>query len=150
INGVLSTYTDNRGVQLRYPVPVLTSAVFDASGTLLEGSVTGAPFSYSELDVFVSPDVDASGFGEGQTYLETVSIFIDETGTGLFRIRLDESVPIGQWITATVTDSDKNTSQFSQAIPVAALAGGNPSATPQVPQNTGAGEIAFSAAAVTI
>lgn len=44
INGVLSTYAENRSAGLSSNLPVLTSAVFDPQGTVLTGTLTGTPF----------------------------------------------------------------------------------------------------------
>ena len=71
INGVLSTYAEARGLALPNPAPVLTSAVFAAHGTVIEGSITGTPFTQYQIDFFASDAVNPSGFGDGQTYLES-------------------------------------------------------------------------------
>jgi CSLREA domain-containing protein len=118
INGELSTRAEERSLNLLTSIPVVTSALFDAQGTVLEGTFTGTPFTRYALDFFANDVSDPSGFGEGQTFLESISVFTDETGFAQFRVRLDLAVPIGQWITATATDTAGNTSLFARAIPV--------------------------------
>jgi hypothetical protein len=120
INGVLSTYAEARSLDLLQNAPVLTSAVFDTQGTVLTGTLAGTPDSRYEIDFFANDDFDPSGFGEGQTFLESLSVQTDETGMVQFRERLELAVPAGRWITATATDPAGNTSQFSRAIPVSA------------------------------
>ncbi len=125
INGVLSTYAEAQGVALPYPAPVLTSAVFDPQGTVVEGSITGTPFTQYQIDFFASGAVNPSGFGDGQTYLESIGVYLDDSGSAQFQMPLDDAVPVGQWITATATDSTGTTSQFSLAIPVVSSAPGD-------------------------
>jgi hypothetical protein len=125
INGTASTYAENRGIQLPQAAPVLTSAVFDPQGTVVTGSLTGTPFTQYEIDFFANDAVNPTGFGDGQTYLQSISVLVDDTGSAQFQVPLDVAVPIGQWITATATPdtTDGNTSMFSQPVPVVAAAG---------------------------
>ena len=58
-----------------------------------------------QIDFFASDAVNPSGFGDGQTYLESIAVFVDDSGSAQFQIPLDDAVPAGQWITATATDS---------------------------------------------
>jgi CSLREA domain-containing protein len=118
VNGVLSTYAEDRGLSLSTGIPVLTSALFDTQGTIVEGMLTGAPFTRYALDFFANDAVSPSGFGTGQTVLESITFRTDAAGSAQFRIRLELPVPVGQWITATATDLAGNTSQFSRAVPV--------------------------------
>ncbi|HWB10985.1 MAG TPA: Calx-beta domain-containing protein [Pirellulales bacterium] len=122
INGVMSTYAEQRGVSLPHSAPVLTSAVFDQQGTVVTGTLTGEPLTYYAIDFFANDSVPPSGFGDGQTYLQSISVLMDASGSTDFQITLDQAVPIGKWITATATPDtpDGNTSQFSQATPVVA------------------------------
>ena len=120
VNDTLSTYAEARGVALAQGAPVLTGAVFDPQGTVLTGTVTGTPFTRYDLDFFASDAVDPSGFGEGQTYLESISVLVDDTGSASFAIRLDPGTSVGQWISATITGPAGNTSPFSRVIPVVA------------------------------
>ncbi|HWB13392.1 MAG TPA: MBG domain-containing protein [Pirellulales bacterium] len=130
INAAASTYAENRGVQLAQAPPVLGSAVFDPRGTVVTGSLTGTPFTRYDVDFFANDKVNATGFGDGQTYLQSISVLVDDTGSVQFLIPLDAAVPIGQWITATATPAPPpsgplpipfpNTSLFSQGVPVVA------------------------------
>ncbi len=122
VNGVLSTYAEQRGVDLPHNAPVLTSADFDSLGTLVTGTLTGTPFTAYDIDLFASDAADLSGFGEGQSYLQSISVLTDASGSASFTLRLDAPVAIGKWLTATATatDSGGNTSPFSQALPVVA------------------------------
>ncbi len=118
VNGVLETFTQERGADLLANIPALTSALFDLQGTVLEGTLTGTPFTVYHVDFFANDAIDPSGFGEGQKFLESDTVQTDETGSAQFRIRLELAIPVGQWITATATGSAGDTTQFSRAIPV--------------------------------
>ena len=119
INGVLSTYAEARSIALPDTAPVLTSAVFDPHGTVVEGSITGYAVhsirrSISLPATLSTPAASATGrpISNRSAYLSTTR------ARPQFQIPLDDAVPVGQWITATATDSGGNTSQFSLAIPV--------------------------------
>jgi CSLREA domain-containing protein len=122
INGALSTYAEDRGVNSPKSAPVLTSAILDPEGTIVTGSLTGMPFTRYEIDFFANDTINVTGFGDGQTYLESISVLVDDTGSVQFQIPLDLAVPIGKWITATATPDtpEGDTSMFSQPAPVIA------------------------------
>ncbi|HEV3339551.1 MAG TPA: MBG domain-containing protein, partial [Pirellulales bacterium] len=124
-NAAAATYAENRGIQLAQAPPVLTSAVFGPQGTVVTGSLTGTPLTSYEIDFFANNGVNPTGFGEGQTYLQSISVVADGTGSAQFQIPLGEAVPVGQWITATATPDTTggNTSMFSLPAPVVAAAG---------------------------
>jgi parallel beta-helix repeat protein len=122
INGTLATYAEDRGVALSQTAPVLTSATFDPQGTVVLGSLSGLPFTRYEIDFFANDAVNPTGFGDGQAYLQSISVLVDDTGSAQFQIALDAAVPVGGWITATATPdtADGNTTPFAQPAPVMA------------------------------
>jgi hypothetical protein len=125
VNGVLATYAESRSANLALAAglltpPHLTLAAFDPQGTLVGGSFNGAPLTRYEIDFFANDTVNPSGFGDGQRFLESISLLTDEIGSAQFQIPLDEPVPVGQWLSATATDPAGNSSPFSQDIPVVA------------------------------
>jgi hypothetical protein len=93
--------------------PTLTSAV-NASGTstTVQGSISGAPNTTYTLEFFSNVTADPSGFGQGQTFLSSVTVTTDSTGSGKFTVTLGP-VTVGEFITATTTDPLNDTSQFS-------------------------------------
>jgi CSLREA domain-containing protein len=124
IDGTLSTYAEARAQNLSAGLPVLTSAASDATGTVLAGTLTGPPLAQYVLDFYANAAFDPSGFGAGQTFLQSSTVRLDSAGRLSFQIPLASAVPPGQWITATATDASGTTSQFSRAVPVVAgLAG---------------------------
>ena len=61
------------------------------------------------MEFFASVTCDASGYGEGERFVG--SQLVVQPGAG--NLQLNELVPAGQYITATATDSQGNTSEFS-------------------------------------
>ena len=96
--------------------PVLTSAL--GGSATIEGTLNSTPNTQFTLEFFSNSACDPSGFGEGETFLGFTDVTTDGSGNASFTITLSTSVPAGQLITATATDPDGNTSEFSQCTPV--------------------------------
>ncbi|UCG89141.1 MAG: Calx-beta domain-containing protein, partial [Gemmatimonadota bacterium] len=94
--------------------PLLTAA----SGWRLriEGTLNSTPETDFRLQFFANSDCDPSGHGEGDTYLGTRWVHTDAGGNASFSFRLWRRVSSGSFITATATDSDNNTSEFSACV----------------------------------
>jgi hypothetical protein len=96
--------------------PVLTAAGASATDITIDGTLTSVASATYEVDFYASPSADPSGFGEGATYLGSVTVPIDGTGTATFGVTLPVVVTPGAVITATATDAGGNTSEFSAAL----------------------------------
>ncbi|MEO2032590.1 MAG: right-handed parallel beta-helix repeat-containing protein [Planctomycetaceae bacterium] len=97
--------------------PVLTQAETSGAGTTIGGSINGLANTTYHIELFSSSQLNASGHGEGDSYLATTQVTTDASGNASFSINLP-AVPIGQFITATATDDDGNTSEFSAGTEV--------------------------------
>ena len=100
--------------------PVITSS--SLSGTTLTvagyvGSAAGqATFASARVELFKS-DNDASGFGEGQAYLN----FLTSDASGNFSGSVTVSgLSVGDKLTGTATDASNNTSEFGANVTVGA------------------------------
>ncbi|HTO48732.1 MAG TPA: DUF4347 domain-containing protein, partial [Burkholderiales bacterium] len=93
--------------------PVLTSVTTSSvTGTL--NSSASATF---RIELFASAAPDPSGNGEGQVYLGSVSVTTNAAGTASFTTPV--ALALGQWVTATATNSATgDSSEFSAAVPV--------------------------------
>lgn len=98
--------------------PVLWSAQSAAGQTTFSGYLNSKPTSTFRIQFFRNSVVDASGFGEGETYLGTANIQTNAAGRADFVVPLLVNLPAGAIISATVTDSLGNTSQFSRRLAV--------------------------------
>jgi hypothetical protein len=110
------------------PAPVLTSYTKLASGSIQTGWTLSAAASTSfTIEFFASALGSSSGVSEGQTFLTSVPVTTDSSGNASFSESL--TLPAGEtFITATATDPNGNTSQFSlQATTTALTSSLNPS-----------------------
>jgi CSLREA domain-containing protein len=72
------------------------------------------------IDLYSNPTCDPSGFGEGERFLGTLEEKAQAAGTVAIRATLKATVPSGQpFVTATATDPNGNTSEFSSCEKVA-------------------------------
>jgi CSLREA domain-containing protein len=111
--------------------PVLSSATGNASQTTVDGSLNSTAGSFT-IELFSSPACDPSGFGEGATFLGSSTVQIIGTDV-TFQATIPVAVPAGHVVTATATDGNGDTSEFSscvainrldaQAVPAAGPAG---------------------------
>ena len=104
------------GVNGRQNFPVITSATTSGNvvGTL--NSVSSATY---RLEFFANAACDASGYGEGRTFIGLQSVTTDSSGNASFNAMFP-ALPVGQSVlTATATDSGGSTSEFSQCVTAA-------------------------------
>jgi hypothetical protein len=89
-----------------------------ATTTRIEGTLNSTPNTTFSIQYFVSNACDASGFGEGQSLRGGQQVTTDDSGNASFS--LDAGATAGQYVTATATDPNGNTSEFSNCVPVGA------------------------------
>src|SRR5262249_46284447 len=98
---------------------VLSSVITTANTTIIVGALKSTPNTAITIRFFASAQPDPSGFGEGQTYLGAMMVTTDAGGIAdinngpLGGVVLPAGEP---YVTATATDPNGNTSEFSQAI----------------------------------
>lgn len=98
--------------------PVLTAAAPNGGSTNIQGTLNSAADTTFTIEFFANAACDASGFGEGKTFIGSI-MARTSTNCGItFNITLPVSVAAGQLITATATDPIGNTSEFSACVPV--------------------------------
>jgi len=100
--------------------PVLTAATSAAGSTSVTGSLNSAANTNFRVEFFASANCDASGNGQGQTYLGFRHVTTDGSGNGVVDTTLPVTTTMGEVITATATDSADNTSEFSACMNVIA------------------------------
>lgn len=111
--------------------PILLSA----SGSLVEGTLNSQPNTEYTLDFYRSETCDPSGYGEGQLYLGNDTVTTDGSGNASFIVTLSSLLPPDSILTATATDPDGNTSEFSACI--TATGGVTPTSTPSATPTDG-------------
>lgn len=104
--------------------PTLTNASNGLTGTVISGTFSGATNREFSFDFYSSVAVNSSGNGEGQVYLGTTNLTTDGNGFVSFTVGLPVTNLVGRYLTATATDTNGNTSEFSASIAtISSLAG---------------------------
>jgi titin len=98
--------------------PEVTSVVAEGSAAI-QASLSSTPSSSFTLEFFSNDVCDDTGFGEGQTPLGTASLTTDASGLG--SVTAGFSGVSGTVVTATATDADGNTSEFSECAAISTL-----------------------------
>jgi len=115
--------------------PVLSAASATISSTTVVGTLNSTPSTTFTLEFFANAACDSSGFGEGATFLGSFMQATDAGGDVAF----NQSVPTGgtanQFITATATDPNGNTSEFSACVLAAVSADQDGDGRPDVSDN---------------
>ena len=105
--------------------PVITSAPIAAGTATITGTINSNANTALHLEFFSSVACNASGYGEGQTFIGAVDVTTDGSGNASFGPQ-GFAVPGGQnVITSTATSVAGGTSEFSQCL----AAGPGPGAT---------------------
>jgi parallel beta-helix repeat protein len=102
--------------------PVITSALSVGSSTMIQGSLNSTPNTTFQIDFYSNAALDPSGYGEGALFIGTTPVTTDQNGDATINVTLPIALGIGRAVTATATDPNGNTSEFS-AGDVTSLAG---------------------------
>ena len=134
-NGDLGINLSGNGNENLGP-PALSSAVSKSGSTTIAGSLTGfAANTVYLLQFFSNKTADPSGYGEGQTYLSSLNVTTDSSGSASFQVVFNTSVPKGDFVSATATDPSNDTSGFAADVTVTDHAA--PAATASAVKATG-------------
>ena len=106
--------------------PVITALSSNGGGGIATNSIGGSssisgtlnstPNQSFSIDLYDNAAADASGYGQGQTYLGTTTANTDNNGNATFSATLNGvSLANGRVISATATDASGNSSEFSLA-----------------------------------
>jgi hypothetical protein len=94
--------------------PVLTWVTAAGSGTSVRGRFDSMPGETYRLELFSSDDCDEFGVGEGRRFIGSFEVTTGARGSVLFETVLAVQLAVGTVVTATATDADGNTSEFSE------------------------------------
>ncbi len=101
--------------------PVITAATSDASSVTIAGFLPSAASTAFDLEFFANATCDPTGFGEGELFIGTTNVTTGANCTNNFNVTFLFPVPGGLIITATATDPNGNTSEFSACFTNQAL-----------------------------
>ena len=114
----------------RQNFPVIVSAVSSSGNTTIQGTLNSLPGTTYDLDYYANPICVGrpQAFRQGKTYLGSSQVTTDGSGNATINAVLNGVViDPGTPVTATATDPQGNTSEFSQRIVMSA---GPPSGPP--------------------
>ena len=138
-NGLLGIDLDGDGVTANDSGDVDTGAnglqnfpVLSSVSGGVQATLNSIPNTTFRIEFFANAACDASGNGEGATFLGTTTVTTDVTGNGTIPLFTAAG---GQLVAATATDSSNNTSEFSSCV----QAGGQPALTSVVPASAAQG-----------
>lgn len=94
--------------------PVLTTVESTAAATTVGGTLNSTANRTFRLEFFANAVRDPSTFGEGERFLGATTVTTDGSGNVSFSVTFPTAVPAGQFVSATATDPDGNTSEFGQ------------------------------------
>jgi hypothetical protein len=104
----------------------LLSAVTTTGGTVtFELALNSTPSSMFSIDLYHDFICDSFGHGQGHIYIGSAGLPTDAAGNGSFASTTFSTIADGEFLSATITDSMGNTSEFSTcsaAVGVAPLA----------------------------
>jgi parallel beta-helix repeat protein len=111
--------------------PVLTSATSGGGNTTVQGNLNSAANTTFRVEFFDNTQCDPFGNGEGEIFIGSTDVITDGNCNGTIDVTFPVAVVAGHVITATATDPNNNTSEFSACVPVQeATPTPTPTATP--------------------
>ncbi len=99
--------------------PVITAATPGGS-TQVAGTLNSLANVTFTIDFYANLVADPSGYGEGQRWLGSTTVTTDGAGNASFGVSLAAATTPGEFISATATNADGSTSEFSFAALLAA------------------------------
>ena len=97
--------------------PVLTTSNGVAGGGVnVQGTLNSSANTTFTLEFFSNASCDPSGNGEGRTFLGSAPVTTNGAGNVTFNVNVTGSAVVGETITATATNPQGNTSEFSNCV----------------------------------
>ena len=101
--------------QLQNFPEIIATSSDENSICMVSARLNSIPNEQFNLEFFANETADPSGHGEREVLLGSTELLTAADGTGVINTSFWRAVPSGHTITATATDSQGNTSEFSQA-----------------------------------
>ncbi len=96
--------------------PVITYVNTQISSTNIQGTLNSTPNRTFTLEFFGNSARNPSNYGEGRNFLGSTSVTTNSGGNAAFNVTFSTTLSqVGTWVTATATDFQNNTSEFSLA-----------------------------------
>jgi hypothetical protein len=127
---------EDTGANNRQNFPVLTSAITGNGTITVAGVLNSTPSTSFRIELFANSACDPALYGEGETFLGFTEISTGECPAVDFSVTLAVAVTAGQFITATATDPNGNTSEFARCIVATAPMNHPPIVVNPIPDQT--------------
>ena len=131
-NDGVATHNDPLDADGFQNFPIILSATPGAGSTEIHGFLNSKPSTIFTLDFYSNPACVRfpRNFLEGRTYLGSGEVTTDGSGIGTFDVVVPVAITAGERVTATATNPDGSTSEFSQRLPfsMGGLSSGPPAA----------------------
>jgi hypothetical protein len=100
------------------PIIETVTILAPPAGTHIQGKLNSTPSTTFDLDFYSNPPCPnfPREFLEGETYLGSAQVTTDGSGNATIDVTLTATIQDGERISATATDPDGNTSEFSPRI----------------------------------
>jgi hypothetical protein len=96
--------------------PIITNAFGSVNATVISGTLNSRPNQTFWIDVYRNPAAGPSGYGQGQSYLGSVSVNTDSSGNGTFALTNTAGNYAGQYFSATATSANGDTGEFGPSV----------------------------------
>lgn len=106
------------GVNSSQNYPALSNALRTANSTVVVGTLNSQSNQSYRLEFFDNTECDSSNFGEGRTFLGSLNVTTDAGGNANFTFTHPAPIAFAHYITATATDTNGSTSEFSRCVKV--------------------------------
>jgi parallel beta-helix repeat protein len=113
-NGDLGIRLASSGSNNNQPAPEIVIASTNLVRTVVISNLKAEPSTTYEIQFFLCSNPDPSGLGEGDIPIWTTTETTDAQGNATLVTRIPP-LPLGLFVTATATDPNGNTSDFSRA-----------------------------------
>ncbi len=108
--------------------PIISSVTYGASTTTVTGTLSSTAATVFDVDFYANPACSRrpQDLPEGKTYLGSTQVTTDGSGDASFNTILPIAVANGSPITATATDPNGNTSEFTPRFVLSMFPGSGP------------------------
>ncbi len=117
-DGVTPNFVGIAGPNDFQTYPDLFQSASIGNSTRVQGRLASLQNTTFTIQFFENSVVDITGFGEGERFAGSTTVTTNANGLALIDATLSPRLPIGTFLTATATDPNGNTSEFSSAITV--------------------------------
>lgn len=117
VNGVTANDIDDgdTGANHLQNFPVITGTMSTSSSMTIQGSLKSIPNTTFQIDFYSNSAVDPSGNGEGAQFINSTPVTTNGNGDATINATFPVGLAAGRVVTATASDPNGNTSEFSAA-----------------------------------